>query len=250
MKGKHTCFILCSVLLLVFISSSIIAEEVKPTLIKTYRADVTGDNHPETIKLMGTLFSADSTYYREIWAEISNNDNQWKISYNGGYDPYLQFADLNHDGIKDIFYQSATGGSGGLYNYQLNTIIHTQLEKIPLPKQTYLSGNFQPDFKINLTLTATSKPITIDVKNRAQDYIRLGIYNKDGSLHSQNQSVLIDPIAFFEVFKISDSKGYGLKSYQQISGAYHADRLGTVETIWYFEDGNWVILKTKWVPSK
>ncbi|API90892.1 hypothetical protein [Virgibacillus sp. 6R] len=248
MKYIYT-FFLFSILLFVFPLPNTYAEETKPTLIQTYHADVTGDNKLETIKLLGTLFSSGSTYYREIWAEISNEQNQWQIIYPGGYDPSLQFIDLNHDGIKDIFYQSATGGSGGLYSYQLNTILHTVLQRIPLPEQTYLSGSFQPNFKVNIQLTATSKPIKVDVQPRAEDYIRLGIYNKEGNLISENKSVMIDPIAFFEPIKISASKGYGLKSYQQISGAYHADQLGTVETIWYFENDNWIIIKTDWVPS-
>lgn len=225
------------------------ATETKATLIHTYEADVTGDGQHEKIELKGILLSPDTTFYRKVWASITSNNQKWKINYNGGYDPSLQLIDLNHDTIKDIFYQSATGGSGGLYNYQLDTITNDEISNIPLPEQTYLSGEFEDNFNVTIQLTPSEKPIQIDVKNRADDYIRLGIYNKEGKLLETNKSVMIDPIAFFEPLLISESKGYGLKSYQQISGAYHADRLGTVETIWYFENGKWIILQTKWIPS-
>ncbi|CDQ39262.1 MULTISPECIES: hypothetical protein [Virgibacillus] len=227
------------------------AAEQKPIQIKTYHADVNGDGQNEKIQLKGILFSPDSNFYREIWTEITNKQKEgWKINYaGGGYDPTLQMIDLNHDNKKDIFYQSATGGSGGLYNYQLNTISQGQLKENPLPEQAYLSGTFEDNFNVIIKLTPTDKPITIDVQNRAEDYIRLGIYDKNGNLLESHKSVMIDPIAFFEPVLISKSKGYGLKSYQQISGAYHADRLGTVETTWYYENGEWIILQTKWIPS-
>ena len=60
---------------------------------------------------------------------------------------------------------------------------------------------------------------------------------------------MIDPIAFFEPVEISDRNGYGLKSFKQISGAYHADQLGVVETLWYYEDGKWIALQVDWKGS-
>jgi hypothetical protein len=247
---KHNNYMYLSFFMLLMFPLQVQATEVKPILIETYEADITSDGNNEKIELKGVLFSPDSKFYQQLWAEISNQKKEkWKIYYPGGYDPTLQFIDLNHDNKTDIFYQSATGGSGGLYNYQLNTITIDTVQEIELPKQMYLSGVFKDNFKIELKLTATSEPIIIDVKNRAEDYVRLGIYDQQGELLSKNKTVMIDPIAFFEPLIVNETKGYGLKSYQQISGAYHADRLGTVETVWYFENDNWIILQTKWVPA-
>jgi len=218
-------------------------------IIETYEEDVTGDGVDEVIKLKGTLFSSDSNYWNHVWAEVASNDDEtWEITYEGGYEPNLQFIDLNHDNSKDILYQSATGGSGGLYNYQLNSLSGGELTEIPLPIQDYLTGEFTEQFTVLIQLTPYQEPIHVDVSDRAEDYIRLGIYNENGDL-LEATSVMIDPIAFFEPVRISEEKGYGLKSYQQISGAYHADGLGTVESLWYFEDGKWTILQTEWVPS-
>ncbi|PAV27715.1 hypothetical protein CIL05_20410 [Virgibacillus profundi] len=232
------------------INSAIYAAEEKPEpgLIETYESDITGDGQDEIIELKGILFSEDASYYREIWAEItSKHGQQWKITYGGGYEPVLQFVDLNHDNINDIFYQSPTGGSGGLYNYQLNTLANEKLTDIPLPEQRYIKGMFEDNFNVIIQISPDSKPIVMDVKDRKDDYIRLGIYDTEGNL-LKPKSVMIDPIAFFEPILISKSKGYGLKSYQQISGAYHADRLGTIETLWYYENNEWIILQTDWVP--
>lgn len=222
------------------------------TTIKRYTEDITGDGLKETIELKGILLSENNNYYRKIWVDIRNVDGkEWKISYEGGYEPELQFIDVNHDNIVDLFYQSAKGGSGGLYNYNVHTLKNEQVTKISLPKQQYIKGNFEENFLVHLQLSPYQNPIKIDVKSRKDDYIRLNIYDENGQLKSKAQtSLMIDPIAFFEPVRISKSKGYGLKSNQKISGAYHADQLGTVETLWYFHEGEWIILKTDWIPSE
>jgi len=62
--------------------------------------------------------------------------------------------------------------------------------------------------------------------------------------------LMIDPIAFFQIVKINGKAGYGLKSYRQVSGAYHADGIGTIEVLSYFENGDWSTIKVEWKPSK
>ncbi|MUK90765.1 hypothetical protein GMD78_20640 [Ornithinibacillus sp. L9] len=219
-------------------------------LIESYQEDVTGDGHKEEIKLKGTLFSPESNYYRDIVAEITNHENKtWEINYGGGYDPTIQFIDFNHDKVNEIFYQSPTGGSGGLHHYKLHTLIQYNLVDIPLPKQEYVKGSFEDEFKVEINFSPTQEPTIVDVKSRSDNYIQQGIYDQKGKLLKKT-SVMVDPIAFFEPVFISNSKGYGLKSYQQISGAFHADQLGTIESLWYYERDKWIILKTEWVPTE
>lgn len=219
-------------------------------VIETYQEDLTGDRVDEKITLKGIFFSKESAYYHNIWADINGSETkQWKIMYEGGYKPSLQFIDLNHDDVNDIFFQSATRGSGGLYYYDLHTLTNEKVKRLPLPKSTSVTGEFKNGFKASLSIDPLKKPIIIDVSNRKGGYIRLGIYNKSGKL-LQESSLMIDPIAIFEPVKVSKSKGYGLKSFQQVSGAYHADHLGTIEALWYFEEGKWIKLKNEWKPAK
>ncbi|WP_164668309.1 hypothetical protein [Virgibacillus doumboii] len=248
-------FINIIALLILFIPITITAAEEKnnapsPQQISKNTDDVTGDSQKETIVLKGILFSRDTDYFMDTWATVtSTNDRKWKIPYEGGYDPKLQFIDLNHDNVKDIFYQSATGGSGGLYYYKLHTLKNKQLKEIKLAEQYYVKAEFKDNYKVEVQLSPEKEPNIVDVEDQASEYIQLGIYNKQGKLLKKT-SAMIDPIAYYEPVLISERKGYGLKSYQQISGAYHADQLGTVETLWYYEKDKWIILKTKWVPSK
>ncbi|MDY0408742.1 hypothetical protein ACFFIS_09485 [Virgibacillus soli] len=252
---KRILFILLIFISVLFIQQTLVfgKEKQKPQLetIHVYEEDITGDGKKDKIELKGTKFDKTSPYFINTEAQITtSNDKKFNIPLPGGYDPTLQFIDLNHDQVNDIFYQSATGGSGGLYNHQLYTLKNNKLVEIPLPTQQYVEGSFQDEFKVSLRISPVDKPIIINVQNRKDDYIRLGIYNKEGKLQKGKSEIMIDPIAFYEPILIGGQKGYGLKSYQQVSGAYHADQLGTIETIWYFENGKWIALNTKWVPSQ
>ncbi|MHA6252191.1 hypothetical protein [Oceanobacillus sp. CAU 1775] len=240
---KYFFYIISTVLL--FIPSYILAKEIEAELINEYHIDVTGDGEKENIKLYGERFSEDTAFYRDIYAVITSEEEEWKINYQGGYEPVLEFIDLNHDGIDDLFYQSPTGGSGGLYISQLDTLAQGELVNIPLPKQEYVKGYFEQGFNVILEIFPNDKPIVIDVELRKEDYIRLGIYDERGNLLQATQ-IMVDPIAFYEPVLLSEKQGYGLKSFKQVSGAYHADGLGVIETVWYYENGKWMIVQLNW----
>src|SRR5699024_7919749 len=244
--------ILVALFILLIPSATAAEENSEPPekQLAKYHENITGDSDIETIELKGKLIAPDSEYYAGIWAAISNQDDQeWKIPFEGGYEPQIHFYDLNHDGVKDIFYQSAAGDSGGLYHYHLHTLKNKKLEEIALPKQEFLKAEFKNNFKVEIQINHEQEPDIVDVKDRSSEYVSLGIYNEDGDLLDETPP-MIAPIAYFEPVKVSERKGYGMKSYQKISGAYQADQLGTVETLWYYEKDQWIILKTEWVPSE
>lgn len=226
------------------------AEVPSPKQIVEFKKDVTGDGLKESVILKGIRFSMDTNFLKETWAEIRLANNQkLKITYNGGIDPSLQFLDLNHDQVQEIFYQSATGGRNGLYHHQLHTIKNGKMKKIPLPVQRYVKAHFTDGFQVEVKLSPGQKPYITNVKKHTSDYIQKGIYNKKGELLTDG-SVIIEPITSYKPVFINKQKGYGLKSHQQINGSSNSDTIGTVETLWYYENGKWIILKTKWVPSK
>ncbi|RKQ29689.1 hypothetical protein [Oceanobacillus halophilus] len=247
MNAKQILFVVLF-LLISPMSLNGVTNEEEAVLINTYQKDVTGDGVLDEINLKGVPFSDGAEYFHNIWAEVkskSTDDGRWRINYGDGYEPEIQFVDINHDKIQDMLYQSPTGGSGGLYHYDLHTIANNQLLEIPLPKHEYVSGEFTDHFLAEVKISPNEKPIEIDISNRSKEYIRLGIYNKDGKL-KKSTSLMIDPIAFFEPVKLTDKKGYGLKSFKQVSGAYHADQLGTIEALWYYRDGEWIVLQSEW----
>lgn len=223
--------------------------EEESILIDSFHTDVTGDGLEEEILLKGILLSGDSNYYRTIWIEVTNEkQEEWMIQLGGGYEPALQFLDFNHDGVKDMFYQSPIGSSDDLYNYELHSFASGTHEKWDLPQQPYVNGQFIHNFQAEIEISPMTEPFLVDVSKRKNEYLSLELYDHHGKLLIPT-NLKVDPIAYYEPLHLSDSKGYGLKSYQQISGVHHTDRLGTIETIWYFENGKWIVLKTDWIPS-
>lgn len=246
---KQLVFVLIAFVVILSISSTASAAEQGKTILE-YKHDVTGDGKLDDIIVYGIPFKGDSPYYQKIWAEIKTSEGKkLKIDYEGGYEPKLDFADLNHDGVDDILYSSATGGSGGLYNYALHTAKGGEIKELPLPTPLAIQGHFDQDFVAVIEIPGLGEPIILDLWNRRKDYISTGLYQKNGQLNEPTE-LMIDPIAFFEVIKIEEKDGYGLKGYRQISGAYHADQLGVVETDWYFENGEWKPVHIEWKPSE
>lgn len=220
------------------------------TLIETYQADVTGDGQNEKIELKGNRFSNDTNYYQDIWVEITSDLNKhWKIHYGGGYEPSLEFIDLNSDQVSDILFQSVSDRNDGLNRYQLHTLNSGHLNEVSLPEQLYIDGKFMDNYQVQIKISPDSNPINMSVKNRSETYVNQGIYDKQGKL-LKTASVLVDPIATFEPLLISESKGYGLKSDKPINGGNQDDQLGIVETTWYFENNDWIILQSEWIPNK
>ncbi|WP_152655002.1 hypothetical protein [Oceanobacillus sp. CFH 90083] len=234
-----------SLLLLTLFFAPAEADHNDAILIHTYEEDVTGDGEAELLELKGKLFAADGVYYQDIWVDISSpsSDKTWRINYGGGYDPELQFADLTHNGVMDILYQSPTGGSGGLYTSQLNQWEKGDFIELPLPVEQPVKGEFMDDFKVSVQLLPKEEPILLDVSGQKEEYIRLNLYNDQGKL-LEPTTLMIDPVAFFEVIELEEENQPGLKSFQQISGAYHADQIGTVESTWIYDKDEWILLET------
>lgn len=239
---KFICIYFLTVLLLLFPSINSAADEI---LLEKYEEDVTGNGIKEVIQLYGTLLSPESKFYHDIQVQFHSESKQvWKVSHGGGYDPKLEFIDLTHDGVSDILFQNAKDMNGEIHHSSLYTIKQRKQTEIELPVQ-WVSGHLSDDFQAELNLTQNSKPIQLDLKSYTERYIQMGLYNKEGKL-LKDMPLMIESIAFFEPVLISNSKGYGLKSYQPVNGAHHSDRLGTIETLWYYEDDNWIILQSNW----
>jgi len=251
LKAKYviTIIVLCYLSISTMTMTITYANEQKHSKIITvheYRKDVTGDGKEETIKLKGIPFEAGSHFLKAVYATVATSTGKtFKLMYEPGYDPKLTFLDVNHDGVKDIFESSATGGSGGMMNYRINSIKGEEQSEIPLPPPLKLQGKFDQAFTASLKIMDTNQTFLINLRSRQKDYVRLGLYQKNGILNEPTE-LMIDPVAVYKPVKISGKKGYGLLGLQQVSGAYHADRIGTILSTWYYEHGRWQLIKTKW----
>lgn len=221
-------------------------------VIHKYKEDVTGDGLHETIQLNGQLLSNKSKYYRHIWLSIvSPFANEWKIPLKSGYEPSVQFVDLNHNHIYDIFYKNKFSEDSSAYQYDLYSLAHGTIKRLPLPEQQFIRAQYKPNFKINLRLSPydyDNKQITIDVSKFKSHYIEHSVYDEDGHLLKQAKPHLTK-LTSLEPVIISEKKGNGLKSIHEITTYVGQNKLGIIETLWYFENNTWIILQSKWKES-
>jgi hypothetical protein len=219
--------------------------EINQLTIKSYSRDVTGDGKKDKIELKAIPYSPDALFLKEVWAEITtSNGSEMRIDYEGGYDPQIKYVDLNHDGVKDMLFSSATGGSGGLYSMALHTLADNKLLDLGLPEGITIQAQFQDNYKSTITFNDTSQSYTVDLSDRKEDYERLGLYT-DGKLN-EPMELIVSPTAFYEPAKIKGKTDKGLKGFQQISGAYKADKIGTATSYWYYENDKWNLIEIKW----
>lgn len=217
------------------------------SLINTFYGDITGDGLREDFILRGTLLSKKSNYFRDLSLHISSPlAKQWTISLNGGYNPSIQLIDLNQDQIVDVFYQVAKNENNEQFDYQIYTLNGNVIEQLPLPRHKYIKGSFLNNYRANIQINPNSKPFIINLSKKKRKYINEDIYDEDGSLIIERKAI-IDQITYLEPILISESKGYGLKSYQTIKGIDSDDVLGEVKTLWYYNNNEWIILKTEFI---
>ncbi|HLS61591.1 MAG TPA: hypothetical protein VK044_10700 [Virgibacillus sp.] len=218
--------------------------------IAIYKEDVTGNGQKETIELKGILLSDDSDYYRDIWATITNDDSeQWRISYGSGYQPEIQFLDLNQDDVNNLLFMAETNMDKGLMKTQLHSLTNGTLKEIPMPVQHYIDTTYENNFKVNVQLSPKSDVHQLDISTESADYIKNGIYNEDQTVIKSFSPKLASTMNYEPLF-MNENNGHGLKSEQYLYGLPENDPLGTVETVWYYENNQWIILQTELISNR
>lgn len=237
--------------LFIFLLNSpvIYATENDISFINSIEEDITGDGLREYIRLQGKKLSSESIYYRSVWIDIEGAfQQQWKISLPSGYHPSVELIDFTHDKINEVFYTSARESEGKTHIYQLYSLEDGLLEEVPLPKKTFIQGEFSDNFFIELYLApGNSTPIQLDRVNKSDEYVKQELYDADGKLLMKKQ-ITSEPISHMEPILISSTKGYGLKSSQRVYGVNNHDPIGTLEAVWYYRNKKWVVLQTQFLP--
>jgi hypothetical protein len=217
------------------------ANTLESVIVKE-QMDVTGDGKLDTIYVKGEPFEEGAIFLRSITLEIlSATGKSHKINLEGGYEPQIDFKDLNNDGVKDIFLAVNTGGSGGLSNHYLFTVKDDQLTDLTVPEPLVIQTSFLNGYKANMTIENTNESYQFDLRNRAKDYERLGLYH-NGKLNEPAELMVL-PFGTLKPVKVNGNQ-MGLKGSQRISGAYNADSIAYVESSWVYENGKWKLLDT------
>jgi len=221
------------------------------SIIDKKSADITGDHVEDQIYLIGQKYSDNIpifyTYLEVIVYDINQKEFH-RATYQdfSGYEPKIALYELTGDKLKDIFVESASAGSGGIYFHLILSFQKGNLKIIfddQQNKGVNLTGEYKDGFTSVLHIAGVEEEIELNLSFNKSRYIREKIYDKNGKVlrdinpypypYSQLRPVDYDLDGNFE-----------LKGIQRIVGAYGADRIGYLESILKYESG-WKVKEIK-----
>lgn len=219
------------------------------TYIIDYQSeDVTGDNVTDHILLIGNKHSGKDDIYAEN-LKIVVQDGKTKLyseaTYKNlsGYEGTLFIGDFDGDKIKDVMLSSATGGSGGVIQHLIASFKNNTPILIFGEKDNdgvIIDGKYIDGFLAEIEFISLSKTIHLDLSSNKEEYIDMGIYNKDGKLLLKTLPHVI-PFSELSPVDYNGDGTYELRGYQRITGSYNADTISELESLWKYENGKWNI---------
>jgi hypothetical protein len=214
--------------------------------ITSKQMDVTGDSKKDMIQLKGEPYDKENGYMKNLSLEVlTANDKTFHIDLEGGIEPTINFSDLNHDGVKDVFVTIPTGGSGGISNHYLYSFKDLVKTNLTVPKPLLINGQFVNGYKAKILIEATKETIIFDLIERKESYDQIGLY-QNGKLNEPTELMVNQYGALTPI--LTKGEKLGLKGVQRISGAANADSIANVESIWFYDDGGWKLTGTKIKP--
>lgn len=215
----------------------------KILLVSEDKVDVTGDGKKDTVYIKGIPYEEGTEFLKEIHLDIAaSNGKSYKVEVEGGYSPKVQYVDLNNDGVRDMFISVNTGGSGGISNHYLYTLKDFMLKDLTVPDPLIINSQFHNGYKASITIQNTSQSYTFDLRSRAEEYERMGLY-QNGKLNEPTE-LMVDHYSTLKPVLIKGEQ-FGLTGVQAVSGAFHADTIAFVESTWFYENGKWTLKTTK-----
>ncbi|MEH7277029.1 hypothetical protein [Neobacillus vireti] len=212
-------------------------DKAKIVTISKHESDITGDGINENIQLKGVPYDDEDDYLKDIYIDISTNDDkQYKMPLESGSKASLKLVDLNKDGVKDLFANVLTGGSGGItlnYLYSFKDYISKELA---VPDPLEIDSTFEDGYKAKIKIGLTGNTYIFDLKDRKKYYKKLGLYYK-GKL---NEPMELTVNSFHSLKPVKLTSGeFILKGAQRITGVANADTIAFVDSTWNFVDGKW-----------
>ena len=216
-------------------------------IIESEKKDVTGDQVEDKILLTGIRADKNSVFFDHLTVVVRDGkkDEYLKATYKNfsGYEPKLMLKDFSGDQIADVMVKSRTGGSGGIVDHLIATFSEGESKVIfdsQDNKGIEVTGQFLPNFKAKLEFKNHNKQVTLDLSFNREKYIKNKIYNQQGLMIKRK---LIRPYSYpfgkLEVIDYNRDGTYELKGYQKVVGAYGADKISELKTIWRYEEEDW-----------
>lgn len=220
-----------------------IEENTDIVTISKEEADVTGDGKEEIILLKGVPYQQEDSILKEVYLEISASDGHtYTLPLESGSKASLQLADLNQDGVQDLFASVLTSGSERIVNtfsYSLKDFVQTNLA---VPEPLEMESHFLNGYQAEIKLAKTGKSYVFDLKDRKKYYKKLGLYYKDKL--NEPTELTVNLFSSLQPIQLADKK-VGLIGKQRVTGIANADVIASVASTWVFEDKQWKLLNSE-----
>lgn len=213
----------------------------KDAIILDYKyEDINGDNLKDNIILIGyRTDKINPSAFRDIKVIIQDSYSKkyYAISIgklNSGHNGKVFLGDFNGDRINDILVAVGNGDCSyySLFSFKSNKCKYLMDESVFFKGMTY-NIDFINNFKVKVTNKNLNDFYLLDVNNKKNTYINLGIYLDDGRLLIKNKGSYKSINSLVPIDE--DNNGiYELKCIQTIYGISNLDTLGYGKTIWKY----------------
>jgi len=201
------------------------------------KGDVNGDKFMDYVYLIGDKPYGDESPFRSnIRLMIINGFTKRKmiigLKDNQGYNPTLFLGDFTGDRVNDVMISISSGGSGGTGYYYIYTFANNKPRKIfdfeIFDSEYEYEVNYLNNYKAEVISKINDKRYILDLTYKGHQYLS-EIYNPDGTLKEPIEG-WVDPLSGLYPIDYQRDGTYELYAEQLISGRYHADGLGYVQT--------------------
>jgi|GEM_PF-3642513 len=213
----------------------------KEAIILDYKfEDINGDNEKDNVILIGhRTDKINPSLLRDIKVILQDGGTKkyYSISVgklNAGHNGKIFLGDFDGDRINDIL---VTIGNGDCSYYSLFSFKNNKCKYLMDENLFFKGMNYNIDFINNFKVRIFNKNINdfylLDVKNKKNTYINIGIYKDNGELQKENKgsyNIIRSLVPIDE-----DRNGvYEIKCIQTIWGINPLDTLGYGKTIWVY----------------
>ncbi|MBU5437185.1 hypothetical protein KQI42_04140 [Tissierella sp. MSJ-40] len=266
MKKKAVTLLLSGVMVVSAVSYSFAATRNTPEtkelglnkreyIIEELQGDINGDKIKDRVLLIGEKENEDDIYNKSIFLKVvdgkSKKVSDIKINDFGGYEGKLFLGDFTGDKVEEAMIVTNTGGSGGMVDTRIISMKDNKGKIIFDGKDNLginFKGKFADNFKAELKEDTLDEKLVIDLSAFKDSYIEQGIYDKNGKLLKETEP-WTDPFSGLNPIDVDGDGVYELLGHQTIAGAYHANTISRLNSIFKYEDGEWKVKETEYTTK-
>jgi len=208
--------------------------------------ELTGDKKKDAVIVKGIQYEKGSDFYKEIILMVTSKGILREVPLSSGCSPTVTFADLNHDGVKDVLVtipavnrEEADPVEAFAYTFKDDKLLD-----LTVPPPVQVTSQYLNDYKA-VVMVEDQEPVVLNVMSRRNEYEELGLY-QDGILNEETE-LLIDSYYSLKTYTTL-GRGKNLEGIQRINGIHQQDGLADLVSKWQYESGRWKLMKVKIKP--